>query len=52
MVRKYAHLSSEHLTGRVDRLSSLKLVSNDAGEMATIGATQLEKKKGWISLTL
>lgn len=37
MVRKYAHLSSEHLTEYVDRLSSLKAVSNDSGEMATIG---------------
>ncbi len=37
MVRKYAHLSSEHLTEYVDRLSSLKLVGNDSGEVATIG---------------
>jgi len=37
MVRKYAHLSSEHLTEYVDRLSSLKLVSKDSGEAATIG---------------
>ena len=34
MVRKYAHLSSEHLAGYVDRLSSLKSV--DHGEVATI----------------
>jgi integrase len=37
MVRKYAHLSSEHLTEYVDRLSSLKLVGKDSGEVATIG---------------
>ncbi|WP_408608787.1 tyrosine-type recombinase/integrase [Ferriphaselus amnicola] len=36
MVRKYAHLSSEHLTEYVDRLSSLKLVGNDSGDLATI----------------
>ena len=35
MVRKYAHLSSEHLTQYVDRLSGLKLVSIK-GEVATI----------------
>jgi hypothetical protein len=34
MVRKYAHLSSEHLAGYVDRLSNLKSV--DHGEVATI----------------
>ena len=34
MVRKYAHLSSEHLAGYVDRLSGLKPVGN--GEVATI----------------
>ena len=37
MVRKYAHLSSEHLTEHVDRLSSLKLAGNDSEEVATIG---------------
>jgi integrase len=37
MVRKYAHLSSEHLTEYVDRLSRLKVVGNEPGEMATIG---------------
>lgn len=36
MVRKYAHLSSEHLVKYVDRLSGLKLVQKN-GEMATIG---------------
>jgi integrase len=36
MVRKYAHLSSEHLTEYVDRLSSLKVVSNESKETATI----------------
>jgi hypothetical protein len=35
MVRKYAHLSSEHPTEYVDRLS--KVVENEPGEMATIG---------------
>ena len=34
MVRKYAHLSSEHLAGYVDRLSGMKPVGN--GEVATI----------------
>lgn len=37
MVRKYAHLSSEHLTEYVDRLSSLKVISNESKETATIG---------------
>jgi len=35
MVRKYAHLSSEHLVEYVDRLSRLKVV--EAGNVATIG---------------
>lgn len=35
MVRKYAHLSSEHLAEYVDRLSALKTVG--AGETATFG---------------
>ena len=33
MVRKYAHLSTAHLVGYVDRLSGLKLVGKE--EMAT-----------------
>jgi len=37
MVRKYAHLSSEHLTEYVDRLSRLKLIENDQENLATIG---------------
>jgi len=37
MVRKYAHLSSEHLSGYVDRLSRLKLIENDQENLATIG---------------
>ena len=37
MVRKYAHLSSEHLTEYVDRLSRLKVVESEPGELATIG---------------
>lgn len=37
MVRKNAHLSSEHLAEYVDRLSRLKVVENEPGEMATIG---------------
>lgn len=36
MVRKYAHLSSEHLVEYVDRLSRLKVVENTAGELATL----------------
>jgi hypothetical protein len=34
MVRRYAHLSSEHLADYVDRMSRLKPVTE--GEMATI----------------
>ena len=38
MVRKYAHLSSEHLADYVDRLSSLKLVcGTSTGKLATLG---------------
>ncbi|HEY6018976.1 MAG TPA: site-specific integrase [Candidatus Paceibacterota bacterium] len=37
MVRKYAHLSSEHLAEYVDRLSRLKAVENEPGAIATIG---------------
>lgn len=37
MVRKYAHLSSEHLAEYVDRLSKLKAVDTMPGELATIG---------------
>ena len=37
MVRKYAHLSSEHLASYVDRLSSLKAVDSEPGKMATFG---------------
>ena len=37
MVRKYAHLSSEHLVEYVDRLSGLKVVGNESAELATIG---------------
>ena len=36
MVRKYAHLSSDHLVEYVDRLSRLKVVENKSGEFATI----------------
>jgi integrase len=43
MVRKYAHLSSEHLTEYVDRLSSLKVVSNESKETATIGLRNKEE---------
>ena len=44
MVKKYAHLSSEHLTEYVDRLSRLKVVENEPGELATIGLRQNEKE--------
>jgi integrase len=37
MVRKYAHLSSEHLIDYVDRVSSLKLVAGSTAEVATFG---------------
>jgi integrase len=38
MVRKYAHLSSDHLVEYVDRLSGLKLVGGSStGKVATIG---------------
>ncbi len=40
MVRKYAHLSSEHLAGYVDRLSQLRAVGN--AEIATIGLQSLK----------
>jgi integrase len=43
MVRKYAHLSSEHLTEYVDRLSRLKVVESEQGVLATIGLRQKEK---------
>ena len=33
MVRKYAHLSSAHLTEYVDRLSRLKVVENEPREL-------------------
>jgi hypothetical protein len=35
MVRKYAHLSSDHLVPYVDRTSGLRLVQD--GEVATLG---------------
>ena len=35
MVRKYAHLSTAHLTDYVDRVSSLRLVASEG--VATIG---------------
>ncbi|CAG0942230.1 Tyrosine recombinase XerC [Anaerolineae bacterium] len=37
MVRKYAHLSSEHLVEYVDRLSRLKAVGSEPGKLATFG---------------
>ena len=43
MVGKYSHLSSEHLTEYVDRLSRLKLVENEPGKLATIGLRQNDK---------
>jgi hypothetical protein len=42
-VRKYAHLSSEHLTEYVDRLSRLKVVEKEPGKLATIGLRQNQK---------
>lgn len=36
MVRRYAHLSSEHLVEYVDRLSRLKVVGNESAEIATL----------------
>ena len=36
MVRKYAHLSSDHLAEYMDRLSALKEAGNDGDELATI----------------
>jgi hypothetical protein len=35
MVRKYAHLSNDHLVPYVDRMSGLRLVQD--GEVATVG---------------
>jgi beta-glucosidase/6-phospho-beta-glucosidase/beta-galactosidase len=37
MVRKYAHLSSEHLIDYVDRVSILKLVTSSTEEGVTFG---------------
>jgi hypothetical protein len=37
MVRKYAHLASDHLVHYVDRMSGLRLVKD--GEVATFSAT-------------
>ena len=35
MVRRYAHLASDHLAPYVDRMSGLRLVQD--GEVATLG---------------
>lgn len=43
MVRKYAHLSSEHLAEYVDRLSRLTVIENDQENLATIGLRCKEK---------
>jgi len=43
MVRRYAHLSADHLASYVDRVSGLRLV--DAGEVATLGLQSAEMKK-------
>jgi len=48
MVRRYAHLSTEHRANYVDRVSRLRLVG--AGNVAT--ATAGEMKKGYIAVTL
>ncbi|HEY8069705.1 MAG TPA: tyrosine-type recombinase/integrase, partial [Burkholderiales bacterium] len=43
MVRRYAHLSADHLASYVDRVSGLRLV--DAGEVATLGLQSVEIKR-------
>lgn len=48
MVRKHAHLSSEHLTEYVDRLSRLKAVENELEEAATF---ELRKKENGLSIS-
>ncbi len=50
MVRKYAHLTSEHLAGYVDRLSSLNSVDN--GEVATIQLRASHRKGACVSASL
>ena len=40
MVRKYAHLSTEHLADYVDRLSSLRLAAQDG-----VATLQLRARK-------
>jgi hypothetical protein len=40
MVRKYAHLASDHLVQYVDRMYGLRLVKD--GEVATFSATGTE----------
>jgi hypothetical protein len=37
MVQRYAHLSSEHLMGHVDRLSALRRIGENIGyDLATV----------------
>lgn len=45
MVRRYAHLSSEHLAGYVDRLSALRCFSEDSDsyDLATVNKKGLGK---------
>lgn len=50
MVRKYAHLSSEHLVEYVDRLPKLKLGWNESAEIAAAWLRQ--KKVKHLCLTL
>ncbi len=40
MVRRYAHLSSEHLTGYVDRLSALHVVGDESDSYDLVTANK------------
>ena len=46
MVRRYAHLSSEHLAGYVDRLSAFRTVETEASsyDLATANKKGLDEK--------
>jgi len=49
MVRKYAHLSSEHLAVYVDRLSGLKAVGKE--DAATIQLRLPQKERAHLSVS-
>ena len=49
MVRKYAHLSSEHLSEYVDRLSRLKLIENGVYCRRASGDQAVKLILSWIN---